>query len=604
MVIKLYHIKINLHLSYKILLGIHTLGAFFLFFTFLFSSLNIQGQKMPFNLSQYGLEEGLSQVTINDMVLDDSGFLWIATQEGVNRFDGNLFKHFKHSKKDSTGLSGNFITKLFKDSKGYIWIGTARNGLNIYDPLRKIIRKVIVPEIDLTNSTVNGIIEGPESKIWVAFEKEGVLKLDPQNYDGHLKLDSTIGYNGSEIIEIYKDQKGEVWAAYPDHIRTLNSKNEIIFPFHHKAMSFLRIDDQLFIGSENGLFVYDIKSQKMEKVILENSGEIETSYVSSIIEFDSNSLWIGTGNGLYLYNYQKNKVLKKIRKTDRDNNGLSNGTVQSLLRNDNDQIFVGTANGLNMLCFVPSFFKNISKDIKGKHFSTLLNDNVVFSIFKDQNNYWIGTSDGGLNLILEDSAYYFQEDLSQTYSITGGTIRGIAKDSINNRMWFASTRGISLIDLNTFDPENPKFISINHDSENSNSISSNFIRDITLDKNGVLWAATASKGIFSIRYDSYDKFQIEKHEHNPSDLRSLASNNTYKITIDKNNGIWVGTDNGLCYLPDTNKSDTIVSWRSYKKKKSNRSIGENVIYDILIDSQSKIWIGSRGGLSLLSEDGK
>ena len=68
------------------------------------------------------------------------------------------------------------------------------------------------------------------------------------------------------------------------------------------------------------------------KVILEKSGKMETSYVSSLIEFDSNSLWIGTGNGLYLYNYKKNKVLNKLHKSDRENNGLSNGTVQSLLR--------------------------------------------------------------------------------------------------------------------------------------------------------------------------------------------------------------------------------------------------------------------------------
>ena len=604
MVFKLYNTDINIHLPFKFRLGIQTLGAFLLLFIFLFNYLKLQGQKTPSNLLQYGLEDGLSQVTINDMVLDDSGFLWIGTQEGLNRFDGTLFKHFKYSKKDSTGLSGNFITKLFKDSRGYIWIGTARNGLNFYDPSKNIIKKVISPEIDLTNSSVNGIIEGPKSKIWVAFEKEGVLALDPQNYEGALKVDSTIQINGSEILAIYKDSKEKVWAAYPDHIRTLNSKNEIVIPFHHRVMSLIRVDDKLFIGSENGLFEYDIKSQNTKKVILEKYGEIETGFVSSIIEYDINSLWIGTGNGLYLYNYKKNKVLNKLHKSDRENNGLSNGTVQSLLRNGQNQLFVGTANGLNMLCFVPSFFKNISKDIKGKHFSTLLNDNVVFSIFKDHNNFWIGTSDGGLNLILEDRAYYFQEDLNQTHSIAGGTIRGIAKDIINNRMWIASTRGLSIIDLNTFDPVNPKFISLRHDTENPNSISSNFIRDIALDKKGILWAATASAGIFSIGYDSNDTFQIKKYVHDSSDSSSLASNNTYKITIDKENGIWVGTDSGLCYLPNNKKTDTILSWKRFKNKQSDKSIDENVIYDILIDSQDKIWTGSRGGLSVLSDDGK
>ena len=476
--------------------------------------------------------------------------------------------------------------------------------MNFYDPSSGIIKKVLIPEIDFTNSTINGIVEGPESKLWVAFEKEGVLKLDPQSYEGVLKLDSTIQNTGSEILEIYKDQQEKIWAAYADRIKTLNSKNEIVIPFHHKVLSFMRVDDKLFIGSDNGLFEYDIKSQKMKKVVLEKSGEVEASFVSSIIEFDSNSLWIGTGQGLYLFNYKKNKILKKLDKSHRENNGLSNGTVQSLLRNENNQLFVGTANGLNMLCFAPSLFKNISMNIKGKHFSTLLNDNVVFSIFKEQNNYWIGTSDGGLNLIHEDRAYYFQEDLNHNHSIAGGTIRGIAKDNINNRMWIASTRGLSIIDLNTFDPDHPKFTSLHHDTEDPNSISSNFIRDIALDKKGILWAATASAGIFSIRYNSYGIFQIKKYTHDSSDSSSLASNNTYKILIDKENGIWVGTDNGLCHLPNSKKVKNKESWKRYLKKKSDKSVDENVIYDILIDSQDKIWTGSRGGLSLLSEDGK
>ena len=85
--------------------------------------------------------------------------------------------------------------------------------------------------------------------------------------DGVVKIDSTIKVNNADILEIYKDQKEKIWAAYPNHIRTLNSKNEIVIPFHHRVMSLMRVDDKLFIGSENGLFEYDIKSQKTKKVI-------------------------------------------------------------------------------------------------------------------------------------------------------------------------------------------------------------------------------------------------------------------------------------------------------------------------------------------------
>ncbi|UCE93682.1 MAG: hypothetical protein JSV73_12935, partial [Flavobacteriaceae bacterium] len=547
----------------------------------------------------YGLEDGLSQVTINDMVFDDSGFLWIATQEGINRFDGKLFKHYKYSKNDTLGLSGNFITRLFKDSKGNIWIGTARNGLNIYHASRKKISKVIFPEFDLSNKTIIGIIEGPDSKLWVALEQGGIIKID---FRESIKFDSIVTESTSKILKIYKDPTGRIWVANSDHIKTLNSENEIAFPFHNKTMSMHLIDDKLFIGSDNGLFKFDLKRKEINKIILEKEGETEASYVSSIIEFDRSSIWTGTGNGLYFYNHKKNKVVNKIHKSNNQHDGLSNGTVKSLLKNNN-QLFVGTANGLNMMCFSPSFFKNISMNIKGKHFSTLLNDNVVFSLLKEKGKYWVGTSDGGLNLILEDRAYYFQEDIKLPHSIVGGTIRGIAKDNINNKIWFASTRGLSFIDQATFDPDFPIFNSIRKNTEDSNSISSNFIRDIAIDKNGVLWAATASDGIFNIRYHSDKKFQIEKILHDPFDPGSLASNTTYKISIDKANGIWVGTDQGLSYLGDPEKGENNKSWKNFKKENSNKLIGENVIYDILIDSKGKVWTGSRAGLSVMTDDG-
>ena len=137
MVPKLYHTDTNLHPSYHFSLGIHAICFVLFFLLLLFLPFKTHSQKTPFNLLHYGLEDGLSQVTINDMVFDDSGFLWIGTQEGINRFDGKLFKQYKYSKNDTLGLSGNFITKLFKDSEGNIWIGTARNGLNIYRASKK-----------------------------------------------------------------------------------------------------------------------------------------------------------------------------------------------------------------------------------------------------------------------------------------------------------------------------------------------------------------------------------------------------------------------------------------------------------------------------------
>ena len=82
----------------------------------------------------YGLEEGLSQETIISLIKDSSGFLWIGTQDGLNRFDGDSFTTYKNVLDDASSIVDNYITVLFEHSNKTIWIGTATNGVCYYDP--------------------------------------------------------------------------------------------------------------------------------------------------------------------------------------------------------------------------------------------------------------------------------------------------------------------------------------------------------------------------------------------------------------------------------------------------------------------------------------
>ena len=84
-------------------------------------------------IKHYSLKDGLSQVSSNDLIRDKNGFVWIATQDGLNRFDGSEFIHFKNSTTDSLSISGNLINKLCEDTEGRIWVGTMGNGLCYYE---------------------------------------------------------------------------------------------------------------------------------------------------------------------------------------------------------------------------------------------------------------------------------------------------------------------------------------------------------------------------------------------------------------------------------------------------------------------------------------
>jgi len=133
-----------------------------------------RGVNDAIRIKYFTLEDGLSQASIIDLLQDSSGFVWIATQDGLNRFDGSNFKHFKYSQSDSTTISGNFINKLLEDHKGNIWVGTNGNGLNYYDPKFDLFHRVKLEGFLNENETISDLAIDDNKNIWVASRLSGL----------------------------------------------------------------------------------------------------------------------------------------------------------------------------------------------------------------------------------------------------------------------------------------------------------------------------------------------------------------------------------------------------------------------------------------------
>jgi len=117
-----------------------------IFFFYLAANLNAQ----VLNVDYYSIENGLSQTSVLCIIQDSRGFLWIGTQDGLNRFDGYTFKIYKNNPADSLSLSNNYINGLFEDSEGFIWVAT-NYGLNRYNPVTEEFQ-VYLPLKDNLNS--------------------------------------------------------------------------------------------------------------------------------------------------------------------------------------------------------------------------------------------------------------------------------------------------------------------------------------------------------------------------------------------------------------------------------------------------------------------
>ncbi|MBJ2176323.1 helix-turn-helix domain-containing protein [Aureibaculum sp. A20] len=550
-------------------------------------------------IKYYTLEDGLSQVSSNDLILDKNGFVWIATQDGLNRFDGNKFEHFNHDEQDSLTISGNLINKLHEDVTGKIWVGTIGNGLSFYNPKFDIFHRIKLENSLSDNEIISGIDQDQDHNIWISSRISGLHKLSPIS-DSAFQQESYL--SNKTINGLLIDEENVLWAGESTgNIYKLNlSHNKISskVPELHvegNVQAFHKVENKLLIGSDFGFYIYDINKRKASLFELQKEDNRFTKHVIAFLKNDERSVWIGTGNGVYLFDWINNIVINKILYSNDSKEGLSNGTVQALLKISKDQMLVGTANYLNLVDLTEPYFKNISKNMKGSH---LLNDNVIFSIFKEKDDLWVGTSDGGLNLIRNRKSYYFTENQNNSNGISGGVVRAIVKDSINQRMWFATTRGLNMIDLKTFNPNYPKFFVFHHNPENVNSINADFLKDIILDKNNNLWGATYGQGIFRLEYFNDKKYNIFRYRNKKGDNNSMKNDFVNCLRKDKENNIWIGTQGGLSKLSFEERMYENPIFSNFSKIQNDKnSLTHNSVYDILIDKNNRIWVGTRNGFS-------
>ena len=560
-------------------------------------------QENQANIKYFSLDEGLSQVTINSLLQDKNGYVWIATQDGLNRFDGKNFKHYKHQKKDSTSISGNLTNVLQEDNRTNIWVGTIGNGLSYYNQKLERFYKVKLQYAKDENETISAFTLDNEGNIWVASRLSGLHRLkeidnntfSQKNYLPNQSL-SALFYDTNENLWV-GDFKGNIYNIKPSNKNSADIKPE--FKINNRVRSFYNTGAHLLIGCDYGLYVYNFQNKKIDLFNFENTANFSVKFVTSFLKENDSSVWVGTGNGLYLLDWKKMTIIQKIEKSKNNKDGLSNNTVHALLKIDADRILVGTANNLNLLNFKSPFFKNISKDKRG---SRLLNDNVIFSILKDETDLWVGTSDGGLNLIRNGTPYYFEKIKNDSVS-TFGTVREIVKDHKNQRLWVATTRGLRMLNLKTFNPDDPIFKVFRYNPNDANSINGDFIKGMTLDKNNNIWGATFGYGVFRLELKDNGEANVIRYINNPENKNSIQNNVTMCIRADNKNNIWIGTQGGLTKLYFKNSNYTAPIFTNYNKvSEKKESLSNNIVYDILIDKNDSIWLGTRQGLNLFLGD--
>ncbi|WP_378182279.1 two-component regulator propeller domain-containing protein [Aquimarina sp. SS2-1] len=567
----------------------------------LFVALFIHAQNYKFH--HYTLEDGLSQETINAIIKDSRGFLWLGTQDGLNRFDGDRFEIFKNEELQNS-ISGNHITKLLEDDLGNIWIGTGNNGVCVYDPSTKSIRRIHDTTIDMS-AACSGIAKDNKGNVYISFFNQSLVKisrsdkssLEINEIEFFTKISATI--SSLNIINntlFVGTKEGNLF--YSDLDRNGTNFKEYKHEHNWRNIKSIVRDTygQVLIGTDSGLWKLNFQEKTSTQLKIKSDPSFTNLTIADII-VNADNIWAATDNGLYhLKDYKQDLLEFDTFKRYRGDNNLSNTISSSnvhCLYQDDEFLWIG-ANKLDVLEFNPPVFRTLQNSDVGCSKKPFVN-NHIYSILKEKKRTWVGTR-GGMNLITNDSTYNFRKT-DKPNSIAYDVVRGIERD-IDNNLWIATTKGVSILNLKKFSPDGPNFTPLLHNPVDDSSLSENNTRSIFVDRDHNIWITTFGGGINLFTGDvKAEKFSFKHFKNIPGYDNSISSDLVLTMIQDHQKNYWIATKNGLNRLNFEDDNFEKPSFKTFRNIPGDTtSLSNNSVLSVFEDSDHVLWVGTQNGL--------
>ena len=555
-----------------------------------------------FNFIHYTIDQGLSQASVNDLIIDKSGYLWIATQDGLNRFDGSSFLVFRHNNQEDGGICGNFINSLLLDSNK-LWIGTRSSGVCFYNIEENSYRSFN----KLSGSDIICLQKDKHHIIYASLDNNKIAIIHPTK-EGDYTTETISVSNENELATtgLYISLSGTIWAGTKEgrlfYAKSDKNPDNISFSeydlkgINPGSINVIRSNNtkEIWIGTRTAMYKLNINTHSFEHINLLTSKKTEPLIVYDI-RWKDDEMWVATGNGLFIIN-MKSKVAKIIKHKELNTNSLSNNTVTSITFDKDGQGWIGTGKFLNLLYKNP--IVNTVKSEAGNKNS--LNSNVIFSISKNGGNLLIGTSGGGFNLVRNNRFYTFTKE---THQLPSNVVFSAITDNYGN-IWLGTKEGLTVINNINLSPEKMRVTNVFHSPGDDTSLSNNFIRQIYIDKNDNIWLCTYNGGLNRFTGDITEKrFTFCSYKHRSSDPNSISANRVYCIRQTEDNEYWVGTIKGLAVLT-FGKAGFKEPYFTRLTVNDKPVLNDNVIYDILVSQNGDKWIGTRNGLFRYSPSDK
>ncbi|MDL2214594.1 response regulator [Dysgonomonas sp. OttesenSCG-928-M03] len=587
-----------------------------IFFFIIINTFLLSGQDITFQTLTP--ENGLSQISVNDLYEDERGFIWIGTREGVNCYNGNSIETYKFQKDNPNSLFSNNILKITGDKNGKVFL-LCVDGVAEWD-MKKEKFTTILEAPNVTAVYYNkALFVGKGNEIFILgdnHELELFYRL-PQNDDeisalfidneemiwaatsnhGLYKINKTSGevvhlIEKANITGLFEDADGDIWSGSWEHgLYRIKDKKEVVRYLHNAqknsiSSNFVRTccqDNQgnLWIGTFAGLDKLDKQTEEFSHYSTEiNSSGMTHHSIWGMIKDHQGTIWFGTYFGGVNYFNPDYEIYTHYKVSNEKGKGLSSPIVGKMTEDDKGNLWICTeGGGVNVYNRKTKTFNWYQHD---KNRNSISHNNVK-SIYFDSDNkiMWIGTHLGGLNkLDLRTNVFtHYRPIENDTTSLPSDIIRDIIP--YKNNLIIATQNGVCL-----FFPETGKCRQMFKDTEEGRLIK--MVADLFIDYYGTLWIAATGDGVFS--YD-FEEDKLTHYKYNPSDSGSISNNNINNIAQDHYYNLWFSTSGSGLDLFDY-KTGKFTNFDSQKN-----GLASDCIYEVCESRYGKLLLITNQGFS-------
>jgi len=588
--------------------------ALSLFFCLLWGMNPCSGQSYHFEKLTTG--DGLSQNTINCIYQDSQGFLWLGTQDGLNKYDGYEISIYRHEVEDTGSISHSWIWDIIEDNDQNLWVATW-NGLNKMSSYSNSFERY---KTDPSDSGYRGdrptsFSLDPESDLWIGTWGEGLNRFDYRqkrffNYSAN--QDNDVSLPSNLIRDLLHDKRGSLWLGTWNGLCRIDSVNEgniveiTIFqhdPENNKSLSDNRITSlfedsmgYLWIGTlEGGLNKFNPSTREFIRYLHDSDNDctISGNDISSIQVDRRGCMWVGTfSNGLNKSDI-KGECFESIHYNSKDAGSLAGNSVFSIYEDRSGLIWIG-ANALNKYNPLNERFHHLKHEPDNP--SSLSHDNVGAIYETRDGSIWIGTEEGGVNLYDRDKGIFKNIPVRIDPSNTSMDLSiGSIVEDIYGNIWIGTRRNGIFI----YDQEKQTFRSYPFGDHNGVDEDLKYVNFLETDNKGQLWIATFNNGLFVL---NIREKTIRNYKYDPEDPNSLSGNYLLRLFRDEGDRIWIASwGGGLCVYDNINQKFE----RYLHNPEDSTSIADNIVYAIQISrigARYVLWAGTGAGLSFAVMD--